>query len=162
AELIAKGMAEYGGLIDEGDLDQDLAHWHDPIMTTYGGCDIYEQAVPSQGIILLEALNIVENFPLREWGVGAAASVHVMVEAIKMAFADRYRYLADPLVVEDVPIEKLLSKDFAAMRAKEIDMRQAKEHLPAVLKGDTTSFVVADEDMAVAFIQTVFSVWGSR
>ncbi len=118
--------------------------------------------MPSQGIILLEALNIVENFPIREWGVGSADSVHVQVEAIKLAFADRYRYLADPLVVEDVPIERLLSKEHAAMRAKEIDLKRAKEHLPAVLKGDTTSFVVADEDMAVAFIQTVFSAWGSR
>jgi len=162
AQLIAKGMAKYGGLIDEGDFEKELALWHDPIRTTYGGCDIYEQAVPSQGIILLEALNIVENFPLRDWGVGSANAVHVMVEAIKLAFADRRRYLADPLVVESVPIETLLSKEHAAMRAKEIDLSRGKEHLPAALSSDTTSFVVADEDMAIAFIQTVFSVWGSR
>jgi gamma-glutamyltranspeptidase/glutathione hydrolase len=162
AALIARGMAQYGGLIDEGDLEQELALWHEPIKTTYAGCDIYEQALPSQGIILLEALNIIENFPLREWGAGSADAVHVMVEAIKLAFADRYRYVADPLVVESVPLQILLSKEHAAARAREIDLRRAKDHLPATLPSDTTSFVVADEDMAICFIQTVFSVWGSR
>jgi gamma-glutamyltranspeptidase/glutathione hydrolase len=161
ARLIAEGMAKYDGLIDEGDFENELALWHEPIKTTYGGCDVYEQALPSQGVILLEALNIIENFPLREWGAGSADAVHVMVEAIKLAFADRYRYVADPLV-EPVPLEVLLSKEHAAARAGEIDLHKAREHLPAALRSDTTSFVVADEDMAIAFIQTVFSVWGSR
>ena len=161
AELIEKGMAQYGGLIDAEDLKKETALWHEPIKTSYGGCDVYEQALPSQGIIVLEALNIIENFPMRDWGVGSANAIHVMIEAIKLAYADRYRYVADPLV-ESVPVEVLLSKEHAAMRAKEIDLSRAKEHRSAPLRTDTTSFVVADEDTAIAFIQTVYSVWGSR
>jgi len=82
-----------------------------------------------------------------------------MSEAIRLAFEDSHRYLADPLAV-DVPIDTLLSKDNAAQRAREIDMSRAGTG--AVPAGsDTTSFVVAGEDMAVCFIQSVFAVWGS-
>jgi gamma-glutamyltranspeptidase / glutathione hydrolase len=161
AELIGKAMAEHGGLVSAGDLKAETAHWHEPIRTTYAGCEIYEQALPSQGLILLEALNIVENFPLADWGPGSADTNHVMIEAIKLAFADRRRYAADPLV-ESVPIETLLSKQHAALRAGEIDLARTKQHEAAALRGDTTSFVVADENTAIAFIQTVYSAWGSR
>jgi gamma-glutamyltranspeptidase / glutathione hydrolase len=161
ADYMARTMAQHGGLLDQEDMKEPLAHWHEPIKTTYGGCDVYEQALPSQGMILLEALNIVENFPLAKWGHGTADTVHVMVEAIKLAFADRRRYAADPLV-ESVPIDLLLSKEHAKRRAKEIDLARTKEHGPALLRNDTTSFVVADEGTAIAFIQTIYNVWGSR
>ncbi len=162
AAAIAKGMADFGGLIDEGDLAEPTAHFHDPVMTTYGGCDVYEQAMPSQGIIMLMALNIVENFPISDWGLGSPDSLHVLVEATKLAFADSRRYVADPLV-ESVPVERLLSKEHARMRAAEIDLKRAKQPLAADIPGgDTTAFVVGDSDMAVAFIQSVFASWGSR
>jgi gamma-glutamyltranspeptidase / glutathione hydrolase len=161
ADRIDTAMKQMGGLIEKKDFEESLAVWDDPIMTSYGGCDVYEQALPSQGIILLEALNILENFPLAKWGLGSADAVHVMVEATKLAFADSRRYSADPTVVE-VPLETLLSKDFARRRAAEIDMRRAGEPVAATLVHDTTEFVVADEDMAIAFIQSVFAPWGSR
>lgn len=159
---ITKAMQEAGGVLDQEDLLQPAAEWHDPIVSTYGGCDIYEQAPPSQGIILLEALNIVEQFPLAEWGPANPDSTHAMLEATKLAFADRLRYWADPLVVEGVPVETLLSKEHAQRRAKEIDLKRAGAPGPAVLNSDTTEFVVGDGDMAIAFIQSVFAVWGSR
>ena len=162
AGLITSAMAEIGGLIEQQDLDTNLGIWSDPLTSTYAGCDVYEQALPSQGIVLLMALNILEHFPLAEWGPGSADSVHVMVEATKLAFADSRRYSADP-AVESVPVEQLLSKEHAAKRAKEIDLKRAREPLAVDLVGsDTTEFVVAGEDLAIAFIQSIFAPWGSH
>jgi gamma-glutamyltranspeptidase/glutathione hydrolase len=161
AGMIRDAMAQLGGLIDQQDLDTPLAIWSEPLSTTYAGCDVYEQALPSQGIVLLMALNILEHFPLAEWGPSSPDSVHVMVEATKLAFADSRRYAGDPEVVE-VPVEQLLSKQHSAKRAAEIDIRRAGEPAPALVGSDTTSFVVAGEDLAVAFIQSVFAPWGSH
>ncbi len=159
--LLLDGLAELGGLIDKQDFDTTSAVWDDPITTTYRDCDVYEQALPSQGIVLLETLNILESFPLAEWGLGSADALHVMVEATKLAFADSRRYVADPLV-ETVPVEQLLSKQHGLARASEIDLQRAREPVPAMLGSDTTSFVVAGEDLAVAFIQSVFAPWGAQ
>ncbi len=157
---IAKAMTEEGGLIGEADLKEQTAHWHDPLVTSYRDCRVYEQALPSQGIILLEALNIVEQFPLAEWGLASADAIHVMAEAAKLAFADSGRYAADA-AVESVPAEQMLSKEFARKRAAEIDLGKARQPEPALIKTDTTEFVVGDEELAIAFIQSVFSSWGS-
>jgi gamma-glutamyltranspeptidase/glutathione hydrolase len=121
---------------------------------------VYEQPLPSQGIVMLMALNIVENFPLADWGLGNADALHVMIEATRLAFADSRRFSADP-DFEDVPVEALLSKDFAKRRAAEIDMKRAKMPVAASFGSDTTEFVAGDPEMAIAFIQTVFSGWGS-
>ncbi|MGE0059289.1 MAG: gamma-glutamyltransferase family protein [Dehalococcoidia bacterium] len=161
AKLIADGMSAAGGLIDTEDLSRQTAHWHDALQTTYRGLDVYEQALPSQGIILLEALNIVENFPIADWGFLSADTVHVLLEATKIAFADSHAHMADPEVVDGLPVEMLLSKDYAKKRAAEIDMKRAGEPAPAILQTATTEFVVADQELAIAFIQSVFSPWGS-
>ena len=158
---IAQAMAASGGLIDEEDLAEPTAHWQEPHTTSYAGCTVYEQALPSQGIILLEALNIVEQFPLAEWDPTSADAIHVMVEATRLAFADVRRYGADP-ARQPVPVERLLSKEHAKARAAEIDLARAREHGPAPLRTDTTSFVVADEETAVSYIQSVYAPWGSR
>jgi gamma-glutamyltranspeptidase/glutathione hydrolase len=161
AALIARGMREADGLIDEADFELPAAHWHEPLKTTYAGCEVYEQALPSQGIILLEALNIAEHFPLRDWGLGSADATHVLIEATKLAFADSRRYSADP-EVEAVPAEMLLSNEYARERAGLIDLRRAQSSSVPVATSDTTEFVVADGDLAIAFIQSVFAAWGSR
>jgi gamma-glutamyltranspeptidase/glutathione hydrolase len=161
-EAIVRAVREAGGVLDQEDLLQPAADWHEPLMSPYAGYEVYEQAPPSQGVILLEALNIVEHFPLAEWGPASADAQHVLIEATKLAFADRQRYWADPRFDESVPVEQLLSKEFAKRRAKEIDLARAGSPLAAVLNSDTTEFVVGDDDMAVAFIQSVFAVWGSR
>lgn len=159
--VIADAMRAQGGLIDEEDLSELAAHWHEPLAVSYKGCTVYEQALPSQGLILLMALNIVEHFPLGDWGPTSADSVHVMVEAVRLAFADVRRHAADPLL-ETVPVERLLSKEHAQARAAEIDLSHARARAPALAGGDTTSFVVADEDTAVCFIQSIYHPWGSR
>ncbi len=161
AGMITDAMAQMGGLIEQQDLDNSLAKWSDPLMTTYAGCDVFEQALPSQGLVLLMALNILEHFPLAEWGPGNPDALHVIVEATKLAFADSKRYSADP-EVESVPVEELLSKEHAARRAAEIDLARAGEPAPAMVGSDTTQFVVASEDLAVTFIQSVFAPWGSH
>lgn len=158
---LAAGIAEAGGVIDEADLEQPTAHWQEPIRTTYRGHDVYEQALPSQGIILSEALNIAEEFPLPDWHAFDPNSVHVMVEATKLAFADARRYAADP-DFESVPLEKLLSREYARELASKIDLRHVATEGVAMTPSDTTSFVVADEDTVVSFIQSIFSPWGSR
>lgn len=161
AKLIADGMSAAGGLITLDDLSKQTAHWHEPLKTTYRDIEVHEQALPSQGIILLEALNIVENFPLAEWGPLSPDSLHVLIEATKMAFADSHAYAADPEVGETVPVEQLLSKEHGRARAAEIDMKRAGKAGPAMLKTDTTEFVVGDRELGIAFIQSVFSPWGS-
>jgi gamma-glutamyltranspeptidase / glutathione hydrolase len=159
--LLAAAMKESGGLIGPEDLEMPTAHWHEPLVTPYRGHVVYEQALPSQGVILLEALNIVEQFPLAKWGAVSADSVHVMAEATKLAFADLRRHGADPLL-EEVPLEMLLSKEHAKSRAAEIDLKHARAAAVQITPSDTTSFVVADEEMAVSYIQSIFSPWGSR
>ena len=161
ATMIVEAMTQMGGLIGKHDLETNLGIWSDPLSTTYAGCDVFEQALPSQGIVLLMTLNILEHFPLADWGPGSADSVHVVVEATKFAFADSRRYSADPQV-ESVPVEQLLSKEHAANRAAEIDLKRAGEPAPAMVGSDTTEFVAAGDDLAVAFIQSVFAPWGSH
>lgn len=161
AGLITKAMSEYGGLLAQEDLREPQAHWQDPIMTTFAGCDVYEQPLPSQGLILLMALNIVEHFPLADWGPASPDALHVMVEATRLAFADSRRYSADP-DFEEIPLEALLSKDHGRSQAARIDMKRAQQPVAASFGSDTTEFVAGDQDMAVVFIQTVFSGWGSH
>jgi gamma-glutamyltranspeptidase / glutathione hydrolase len=158
---ISMAMAEAGGLIDQGDLEQPAAQWHKPLVSTFAGHQVYEQALPSQGFILLEALNIIEEFPLSDWGLLSHDSVHVMVEATKLAFADARQHLGDP-AYSDIPVHELLSKDHTRALASRIDLHHARAPELQLTPSDTTSFVVADDQTVVSFIQSVFSPWGSR
>ncbi len=158
---IAEAMSAAGGLIDLDDLAVPTAHWQEPLRSSYRGCAVYEQAMPSQGLILLEALKVAERFPLADWGLTSADSVHVMVEATRLAFADLRRFGADP-DFESLPVERLLSDDHASELAARIDLSRANAARPVPISSDTTSFVVADEEMVVCYIQSVFAAWGSR
>lgn len=161
AELITKAMSKFGGLVAQEDLREPQAVWGDPISTTFAGCTVYEQPLPSQGIVLLLALNIVEHFPLADWGPAHPDALHVMVEATRLAFADSRRYSADP-DFEEIPLEALLSKEHGKRQAARIDMKRAQQPVAASFGSDTTEFVAGDGDMAIVFIQTVFSGWGSK
>src|SRR5205085_9599978 len=103
----------------------------------------------SGGTVLLETLNILEGFPLREMKQGSASSLHLMIEAMKRAYADRARYLGDPAFV-DAPTSILLSKDYAAKQRATIDPSRATPWLGAVLVtqaragANTTHYSVAD------------------
>ena len=111
------------------DFAEFYARVEEPTSTTYRGYTVYKQSFNSQGPALLQMLNILENFDLQEMGHNSADYIHTIVEAMKLAYADRDTYYADPDFV-DIPAEGLLSKDYARQRAQLIDM----EHVDIVVK----------------------------
>ena len=144
------------------DLDDFAAYESDlsaPYAVNYRGHTVYQTAIPSQGIILLEALNIVENADLSD--PLSPESIHTMVEAKKLAYADRGAYLGDG---KANPIEQILSKDFAAGRFRQIDAGRAADtaSIGTLTEGDTTYLCVADrEGNMVSLIQSVSSAFGA-
>lgn len=132
-----------------------------PYATTYRGQTVYQTRVPSQGLILLEELNIVENIKLGN--LQSADAIHTLVEAKKLAYADRLGHIADP-EFHNSPIERLLSKEWARQRFAQIDPSRAALNVGAgeMQDGDTTYLCVADGDgRMVSLIQSVSSTFGS-
>jgi gamma-glutamyltranspeptidase/glutathione hydrolase len=125
---IAAEMVKYlqanGAPYELADFAEFFARVEEPVSTSYRGYDVYKQPFNSQGPTLLQALNILENFDLRAMGHNSADYVHVIVESLKLAYADRDSYYADQDFV-DVPAEGLLSKAYAKERAAKIDMTRA-------------------------------------
>jgi gamma-glutamyltranspeptidase len=164
AEAIVAFSQSRGGLLTLPDLANHHSHFADPICVTYHGHIVYEMPPNSSGHILLQELNIVENFDLKALGCNTAQCIHLMVEAKKLAFADREKYVADPNWVK-VPIQGLLSKAYAKERAASIDLEQVATHVPAGIPEaveDTTCFCVADrEGNAVCQLQSIQSGWGA-
>lgn len=165
ARAMARCSVENDGFMDEADLAAFHARWQEPIHVSYHGHEVYEFPPNSSGHVLLQELNMVERFDLPSLGWNTAESVHLMVEAKKLAFADRERYLADPDFV-DVPITGLLSKAYAAERAATIRRDRAN---PDPLAGrpesreDTTCFCVVDgAGNAVGQLQSLQMGFGSQ
>jgi gamma-glutamyltranspeptidase len=165
ARAMARFSHETDGFLTDADLAAFHARWQEPIRTTYHGCEVLEFPPNSSGHVLLQELNLVERFDLPTLGWNTAASIHVMVEAKKLAFADRERFLADPDHVR-VPLDGLLSKAYAAERAMLIDPDRAN---PDPLAGrpeaseETTCFCVMDrEGNAVCQLQSLQSGFGSQ
>ena len=129
ARRISSVYEEAGGLLRYDDLAGYEAEETSPVSTTYAGLDVYQSAPNSQGIVMLIALNILEGYDLAEMGHNSADYVHVVTEAMKLAFADRNRYVADPRFA-DVPTDELLSKDYAAKRRELIRMDRAMTVAP--------------------------------
>jgi gamma-glutamyltranspeptidase / glutathione hydrolase len=158
--------SQLGGTMTAQDLAEYSAEWVEPISTTYQDWTIYEIPPNGQGIAVLMMLNIMENFPIDQFH-NPADRWHVMIEAKKLAYADLRRYVADPRMSR-VPIEGMLAKDYAAQRAKLIDMNKANcDVSPGEPKfptrGDTTYLAVVDRDGdMVSLIQSNFSEFGSR
>jgi gamma-glutamyltranspeptidase len=116
ARGIGKFYEEQGGLIRYEDLATFQPEQTAPIVTEYRGFQVYEAAPNSQGIVMLMALNILEGFDLQQMGHNSADYVHVVTEALKLAFADRDHYIADPRFAHAIPIDPLLSQDYADLR----------------------------------------------
>jgi gamma-glutamyltranspeptidase / glutathione hydrolase len=152
-----------GCFLRKEDLAQHTADWVDPISTTYRGVEVCELPPNGQGLAALQMLNLLEGFDLAKMGRGSADVLHVLVEAKKVAFADRARLYADPAFFE-APLERLLSKEYAAERRKLIDLEKA---LPSVEPGlpdggDTIYLCTADgSGMMVSLIQSNFRGMGS-
>ncbi len=144
ARLTADFYEKNGGLIRYDDLASYQAEEGAPIRTSYKGYDVYQSAPNSQGIVLLEALNILEDIDLQAMGHNSANYVHTLVEALKLAFADRDHWIADPRFTK-IPTGQLLSKRYAAARRKLIDPKQARPGVaPYGMPGETSSFSIAD------------------
>jgi gamma-glutamyltranspeptidase/glutathione hydrolase len=130
AEEMVAFLQRYDQPFELADFSEFYARVEEPTSTTYRGYTIYKQSFNSQGPMLLQTLNILENFDLRAMGHNSADYLHTLIEAMKLAYADRDSYYADPDFV-DVPAEGLLSKEYAAERAELIDMAVASPELRA-------------------------------
>lgn len=165
---IAKTIDAYfkriGGWLSAADLAAHHGEWLDPYKTNYRGVDVYALGANTQGIATLQMLNILERFDLRAAGFQAPASIHLQVEAKRLAYEDRARYYADPHFSK-VPVEWLISKDYAAKRAALIrpDRILTPVHAgEAPAHGDTTYLTAADADgLMVSLIQSNFRGMGS-
>jgi len=163
ARRLAAGLDAAGALVRAGDLEAFTAEEQAPIAVDYRGYTVLEAPPNSTGFVLLEELKILEHFDLTRLGLLSADAVHVMVEAKKLAFADRERWGADPRSL-DPPFAELLSAEYAAGLAARIDMRRAAPTGVAheAAAGDTTYFCAADDEgNAVSGVQSINSGFGS-
>lgn len=164
AKRIVETSKRHGGSLAEKDFADYSSEWVDPISTTYRGWTVSELPPNGQGLGALEMLNIMETFPLSQYGLNSTKTLHTMIEAKKLAYADLVRYIGDPKFSK-LPVEQLLSKDFAAKRAQLIDPDHANCHVgPGSLLpgGDTIYLSVVDKDgNMVSLIQSNFEDFGS-
>ncbi|MGA7411576.1 MAG: gamma-glutamyltransferase [Bryobacteraceae bacterium] len=138
-ETMVSFLRSQGGTHTVEDFATFQPEWVEPISTTYRGWTVYELPPNGQGIAALAMLNIMENFPLADYGQNSAAALHVMIEAKKLAYADMVHYVGDPKF-GPVPVNEMLSKDLAAQRAKLIEMNKAACHVvPSDLAQKLTS-----------------------
>jgi gamma-glutamyltranspeptidase / glutathione hydrolase len=130
ADKIDKFMQENGGFLRKADFEKHTSTWIDPVSTNYRGYDIFELPPNGQGIATLQILNILEGFDLKSMGRNSAETLHVMIEAKKIAWADRAKFYADPEFAK-IPLAGLLSKDYATERRKLIDPNRAAKAVEA-------------------------------
>lgn len=173
AQRICKALNEAGSPLSPDDFASYQAKWVDPIRTTYRGYEIVQQPPNTQGMAALQIMNLLEGFNISALGEGTADYYHHIVEAIKVAFADRDEWLTDPAFV-DIPLQRLLSKDYADERRSLIG-RQALpyDQIEPGLRygagadrrtpdGDTVYFCATDADgLVVSNIQSIYHDFGS-
>ena len=150
AEKLVEAIRDAGGIMTSDDLKSYQATIRAPVRGSYRGYDIVSMPQPSSGgVVLLETLNILEGFPMHDMKQGTAPSLHVMIEAMKRAYADRARYLGDPDFVK-APVAILTSKDYAARQRASIDLDHATPWTDALSAtpphegSNTTHFSVVD------------------
>ncbi len=154
-----------GGTMTSQDLAEFSAEWVQPISTTYRGWTVYEIPPNGQGIAALMMLNLMEQFPVSDYGAGSAKALHVEIEAKKLAYADLLRYVCDPKF-NRVPVAGMLSKTYARDRARLIDLDKANCNVepgqPPPMGDETTYFCVVDADgNMVSYIQSNYNSFGS-
>lgn len=168
ADAIVNFMDSLGSPMSQQDLAEFSPEWVEPISTTYHGWTVRELPPNGQGIAALEMLNIMERFPLKEYGHNSAQALHTMIEAKKLAYADLARYVGDPRFAK-VPVREMLSKDFAEQRAKLIGSTANCQVAPAELTAslssggrDTTYLTAVDRDgNIVSLIQSNSGAFGA-
>jgi gamma-glutamyltranspeptidase/glutathione hydrolase len=163
ARAISDFIQAEGGFVTYEDLANHHSDWVEPISTTYRDVTVYQIPPNSQGFVALQMLNILEGYALAELGHNSADYLHLLIEAKKLAFSDRDNYLADPEKVR-IPLETLLSKEYAAERRGLIDSdRAASDVRPGLIdQTETVYLTVVDQDRnAVSLIYSVFDDFGS-
>jgi gamma-glutamyltranspeptidase/glutathione hydrolase len=130
ADKIDAFMQTNGGFLRKVDFEKHTSTWVDPVSTNYRGYDVFELPPNGQGIATLQMLNILEGFDLRAMGRNSPETLHAMIEAKKLAWADRAKFYADPDFAK-IPLPGLLSKTYAADRRKLIDPNHAAKHVDA-------------------------------
>ena len=169
AGLIEKEMKRHGGLITREDLKAYRAVRRPPLRGTYFDAEVLTMPPPSSGgVVLLQGLNILERYDLPGMGFGSAAYLHHLAEALRRAFADRARYLGDPDFVEDMPVDRLISKEYADRLRRTIAPRRASVSTPSSFEwpaeGTETTHVsvVDDQRNAVSLTYTLENSYGSK
>jgi gamma-glutamyltranspeptidase / glutathione hydrolase len=149
ARTIARTVQEAGGFLSYEDLANHRSEWIVPVSSNYRGVDVWELPPNGQGIAALQILNILEGFDIAGMGFGSREYIHTFLEAKKLAFEDRSKFYAD-MDFADVPVQGLISKEYAAERRELIDPNRASRRLdagnPALYEGDTIYLTVADTD----------------
>ncbi|MEO2036780.1 MAG: gamma-glutamyltransferase family protein, partial [Planctomycetaceae bacterium] len=163
AQIVAKS-AELGGLMSLKDLRDHTATWVDPVSSNYRGWDVWEIPPNGQGIAALQILNLLEQFDVGSLAPNSAEHLHLFIEAKKLAFEDRAQYYAD-VEFADVPVEWLISKDYARQRVKLINPKRARgtvKYGDPQLDSDTVYLTAADGDgNMISFIQSNYHGYGS-
>lgn len=159
---LAKELVNYsdrhGGLFTLDDFAQHKTEELAPLSVGYRGYSVHEQPPVSQGVLVLLALNILKQFDLQEYGPRSVETIHLEIEALKLAFEDQMTYLGDPKFV-DIPLEHLLSEEHARQQASRIDLDCAQNRIaPEASHSDTTYMCVADESGSmVSYIHSLYA-----
>lgn len=162
ARVIGAFMKEQGGFLEYKDLANHTSEWVEPLSTSYRGYDVWELPPNGQGIAALQILNTMELFDVEGLGYGSSEYVHAFVESKKLAFEDRARFYSDP-AFNNLPINMLISKDYAKERFALIDSEKAAKRYDAgPYEGDTIYLTTADKDgNMVSLIQSNYRGMGS-
>jgi gamma-glutamyltranspeptidase/glutathione hydrolase len=165
ADKIDSFMRANDGFLRKADFEKHTSTWVEPVSTNYRGYDVFELPPNGQGIAVLQILNILEGFDLRAMGRNSPDTLHTMIEAKKLVWADRAKFYADPAFAR-IPVAQLISKQYAAERRKLIDRRHAAQRIeagnPAVDRGDTIYLCTADDEgNMVSLIQSNYRGMGS-
>src|SRR6266404_5325822 len=163
SDKIDNFMQQNGGFLRKVDFEKHTSTWVDPVSVNYRGYDVFELPPNGQGIATLQILNILEGFDLAKMGRNSPETLHAMIEAKKLAWADRAKYYADPAFAK-APLKTLLSKEYAAERRKLIDPMRAAKMVAAgkIDNGDTIYMCTADDEgNMVSLIQSNYRGMGS-
>jgi len=164
ADRIGRFMKREGGFLTRDDLAAHASEWVEPVSTNYRGYDVWELPPNGQGITVLQMLNILEGYDIRAMGFGSVEHIHTFLEAKKLAFEDRAKFIADPAFGE-IPVEALISKEYAARRRALISRERAALRYeagnPSLDEGDTVYLTVADSSgNMVSLIQSNYRGMG--
>lgn len=161
AKTIADFIQEQGGFLSVKDLKNHKSEWVTPVSTNYRGYDVWELPPNGQGIAALQMLNIIEQFDFTNIEFGSPEHIHIVTEAKKLAFEDRAKYYAD-MDFAQVPVEELISKDYAKNRAEQIGKRARKYDAGKISQGETIYMTAADKDgNMISLIQSNYRGMGS-